>query len=158
MAGQHDGFCLRPVDFLGRLAVLVPRPGINLILYYGVLGARAGRRTEMVHREGGGSAPTESTQVGGDGADGDRGEARDDGRGGRWAALMRRTFGFEVLACPGCGGRLRLIAVIEDAAIIRRILQHLRLPDEIPPHSSGARAARDDSGRGERWSGGLSLT
>jgi hypothetical protein len=38
-----------------------------------------------------------------------------------------------VLACPRCGGRLRLLAVIEDAAIIRRILQHLRLPNEIPP-------------------------
>ena len=30
-----------PVEFLGRLAVLVPRPRINLILYYGVLGPRA---------------------------------------------------------------------------------------------------------------------
>ncbi|OFW29482.1 MAG: hypothetical protein A3H97_00960 [Acidobacteria bacterium RIFCSPLOWO2_02_FULL_65_29] len=28
-----------PVEFLGRLAVLVPRPRINLILYHGVLGA-----------------------------------------------------------------------------------------------------------------------
>jgi hypothetical protein len=27
-----------PVEFLGRLAVLVPRPRVNLILYYGVLG------------------------------------------------------------------------------------------------------------------------
>src|SRR5207244_2267732 len=30
-----------PVEFLGRLAVLVPRPRINLILYHGVL--RPGR-------------------------------------------------------------------------------------------------------------------
>jgi len=30
-----------PVEFLGRLAVLVPRPRINLLLYYGVLGPRA---------------------------------------------------------------------------------------------------------------------
>lgn len=28
-----------PVEFLERLAVLVPRPRVNLILYYGVLGA-----------------------------------------------------------------------------------------------------------------------
>jgi len=32
-----------PVEFLGRLAVLVPRPRINPLLYHGVLGAR-GRR------------------------------------------------------------------------------------------------------------------
>ena len=27
-----------PLEFLGRLAVLVPRPRVNTILYYGVLG------------------------------------------------------------------------------------------------------------------------
>ena len=31
----------------------------------------------------------------------------------RWADLMRRTFGIDVLACPRCGGRFRLIALIE---------------------------------------------
>jgi Putative transposase len=30
-----------PVEFLGRLAVLVPRPRINLILYHGGLAPRA---------------------------------------------------------------------------------------------------------------------
>ena len=45
---------------------------------------------------------------------------------------MRRSFGFDVLACPRCGGRLRLIALIEEAAVIRRILRHLSLPTEIP--------------------------
>jgi hypothetical protein len=38
------GFVFDPVDFLGRLAVLVPRPRVNLILYYGVLGARSAWR------------------------------------------------------------------------------------------------------------------
>jgi hypothetical protein len=36
-------------------------------------------------------------------------------RGQRWAALMARTSGKDVLACPRCGGRLRLIALIEEA-------------------------------------------
>jgi hypothetical protein len=45
---------------------------------------------------------------------------------------MRRTFGFDVLACPRCGGRLRLVALIEQAAVIQRILRHLGLPPEIP--------------------------
>ena len=49
-----------------------------------------------------------------------------------WAELMRRTFGFDVLACPHCGGRLRLIALIEQASVIERILRHLGLPTEIP--------------------------
>ncbi len=39
--------------------------------------------------------------------------ARRHARGQTWAALMARTFGIDVLACPRCGGRLRLIALIE---------------------------------------------
>ena len=58
--------------------------------------------------------------------------ARSRARGQCWAALMRRTLGFDVLACPRCGGRLRLIALIEEAAVIDRILRHLGLPTETP--------------------------
>lgn len=63
---------------------------------------------------------------------------RRQGRGQRWASLMARTFGFDVLACPRCGGRLRLIALIEEAAVIERILRHLGVPTAIP----APRAAR----------------
>ena len=45
---------------------------------------------------------------------------------------MRRSFGFDVLACPRCGGRLRLIALIEEASVIQRILRHLGLPTDVP--------------------------
>jgi hypothetical protein len=37
-----------------------------------------------------------------------------------------------VLACDRCGGRLRLIALIQQAEAIRRILTHLGLPAEVP--------------------------
>jgi hypothetical protein len=40
--------------------------------------------------------------------------------------------------CPRCGGRLRLIALIEEAAVIGRILRHLGRPLDLPV----ARAAR----------------
>jgi hypothetical protein len=40
-----------PVEFLGRLAVLVPRPRINLILYHGVLAPRAAWRSAVVRRQ-----------------------------------------------------------------------------------------------------------
>jgi hypothetical protein len=51
---------------------------------------------------------------------------------------MQRRFGFDVLACPRCGHRLELIALIDEAAVIRRILRHLGLPTEVP----AARPAR----------------
>jgi hypothetical protein len=47
-----------------------------------------------------------------------------------WADLMRRAFERDVLACPRCGGRMRLIATIEDPRVIRRILAPLRLPTQ----------------------------
>jgi hypothetical protein len=45
---------------------------------------------------------------------------------------MKRTFGFDVLDCPRCGGRLRLIALIEQATAIGRILRHLGLSTDLP--------------------------
>jgi hypothetical protein len=45
---------------------------------------------------------------------------------------MQWTFGLDVLACRRCGGRLRLIALIEEAAVIERMPGHLDLPTEIP--------------------------
>jgi len=59
-----------------------------------------------------------------------------------WAELMQRSFsppprlrrasGFDVLACPRRAGRLTLVALIQDGAVIRRILRHLGLPDAVP--------------------------
>jgi uncharacterized protein YbaR (Trm112 family) len=125
-----------PVEFLGRLAVLVPRPRINLILYHGVLGPRAVWRSEVVRRErssenGRDAALNEAPTAQGGEAD-TPDAARRRARGQCWAALMRRTFGLDVLACPRCGGRLRLIALIEEAAVIERILRHFGVPTEIP--------------------------
>ncbi|MFQ5521008.1 MAG: hypothetical protein ACE5FK_06395 [Candidatus Methylomirabilia bacterium] len=53
---------------------------------------------------------------------------------------MRRAFEIDVLVCPRCGGRMRLIATIEDPRIIHRILSHLGLPTE-GPRPPPARAA-----------------
>jgi hypothetical protein len=65
----------------------------------------------------------------------------------RWAELLRRTFDIDVLACPRCGGRLVLIALIEQPEVIARILGHLGLPSELPrpaPARSRARGAGND--------------
>ena len=47
-----------------------------------------------------------------------------------WAKLMHRAFEIDVLACPQCGGRLRLIATVEDPREIREVLSALALSDE----------------------------
>ena len=55
-----------------------------------------------------------------------------------WADLLRRIFAIDILACPDCGGRLRLLATIEDRAVVEKILTHLGLPAD-PPCPSPAR-------------------
>jgi hypothetical protein len=80
-----------PVEFLGRLAVLVPRPRVNLILYYGVLGARAAWRPEVVPRPPSGQVPA-AGDLGDDGLAAAAGTAQRRARGQCWADLMRRTF------------------------------------------------------------------
>jgi len=42
-----------------------------------------------------------------------------------WTALMRRVFALDVLACPRCGGRLRVIATVHDPLAVQAILAHL---------------------------------
>jgi hypothetical protein len=43
---------------------------------------------------------------------------------------MQRTFAIDVLACPRCGGRMRLLATLEDPRAVRKILEHMGLPAE----------------------------
>src|SRR5262245_771280 len=56
---------------------------------------------------------------------------------------MRRVFALDVLACPRYGGRLRVIATIQDPAVVRAILTHPGLapgPDSPRPGPAPARS------------------
>jgi hypothetical protein len=46
-----------------------------------------------------------------------------------------RSFLIDVLECPQCSGRMKLIALIEYPRVIRKILDHLGLPTTIPSPS-----------------------
>jgi hypothetical protein len=61
-----------------------------------------------------------------------------------WATLLRRSFSVDVLECPKCHGRLRMVAVITERQPVRRILAHLGLPTEPPPVAR-ARDPTDDA-------------
>jgi hypothetical protein len=118
-----------PLELLERLAVLTPRPRVNLVLYYGVLAPRALWRGAIVPGIADGVDAREEPAP----QDGDASCAKPSRAGAyQWAELMRRTFGVDVLACPRCDGRLRLAALIDQASVIQRILRHLGLPTEVP--------------------------
>jgi len=50
-----------------------------------------------------------------------------------WAKLMAKIAEDFPLACPACGGDIRLVAFITEPAPIRKILLHLGEPLEPPP-------------------------
>jgi len=43
----------------------------------------------------------------------------------RWAQRSKRVIGIDVESCAGCGGAMRIIACIEDPAVIKAIHAHL---------------------------------
>ena len=49
-----------------------------------------------------------------------------------WAQLLARVFLIDVLHCPHCGGRRRIVSFLTDPKVVRRILTHLGLPTEAP--------------------------
>ena len=53
----------------------------------------------------------------------------------RRARLLKRVFEIDLEHCPQCGGDLKIIAAIEEPAVIVRILTHLGLPARAPPRS-----------------------
>jgi len=56
-----------------------------------------------------------------------------------WARLLKRVFDLDVERCGQCGGKMRIIAAIEEPAVIERILTHLGLSAQPPPRAPARR-------------------
>jgi len=61
-----------------------------------------------------------------------------------WAKRLKRVFHIDIETCSECGGDARIIASIEDPAVINQILAHLdetaataRLPPCRAPPATG---------------------
>jgi hypothetical protein len=50
-----------------------------------------------------------------------------------WSVLLQRVFEVDALACPRCGGRMRVLSAITDPIVAARILRCLALPARAPP-------------------------
>ncbi len=68
------------------------------------------------------------------------------GRSLPWAELLKRVFAVDVLGCPRCGGRMRILAAIQTPEAIRAILDHLGLPSRAPPLAPARPQAESDTG------------
>jgi hypothetical protein len=50
-----------------------------------------------------------------------------------WAQLLERVFEIDILSCPRCGGRMRILCAINSQPAIQKILTCLGLPTRAPP-------------------------
>jgi Putative transposase/Transposase zinc-binding domain len=114
------GITLSPLELLEKLAALVPLPHVHLVRYGGCLAPHSHLRAAIL--------PTPRQQ----GLDGE--EMPRSTPYWPWARLLKRVFALEMGTCPWCQhGTLRLIAVITQGTVIRKILRHLKLAADPPP-------------------------
>ena len=136
---------LAPLALIARLAALVPPPKRHLVRYFGVLSSHATSRSEVV------SAPATPPA-----ASGEQDKPKRRPRYIRWAELLRRVFGIEILRTK-CKAPLRLIALIKSEDTAKKILIAMHLPSEVPklhparppPGSPGVEGGEKQAG--ESW-------
>ena len=124
---------LEPLDFIARLAALVPPPRVHLTRFHGVFAAHAALRSAITPGGRGAGAARRAASL-----------ERPAPQAVRmtWARRLKRVFGIEIEQCARCGGRLKVLASIEEPEVIERILAHRRERgvEEAPTAPLGARA------------------
>jgi len=123
-----------PLDFLAKLAALVPRPRQNTLRFHGIYAPNARLRSlVVVPREQTGRVPCSC---------GPQVPSPETNRL-CWRELIWRVFAEDILACPRCSGRLQRIAWITDPLATARILDCLGLARDGPLVRPPPRPAED---------------
>ena len=157
---------LSPFEVLDRLAPIIPPRRKHRHRYHWLVAPNHPLRPAVTamaignltkpHQAVAGEHGGTSTAAAGDGcgAPGSIAEqpCHHDTSGIAWAKLLARVGEEFPLACPSCGGDVRLISFITQLETIRKILTHVGEPLE-PPHVSPARGPPVDWGDLERASG-----
>ena len=124
----------QPLDFLARLAALVPRPRVNLTRFHGVFAPNSRYRAHVTPAGRGRRRPADSKQP-----EPERRQAMS------WAQRLKRVFRIDIETCEHCGGAVRIIASIEDPAVIEKILTHIERRDAAAASPHAPRAPPDSS-------------
>ena len=127
-----------PLELMERLAALVHPPRFNITRYYGMFAPAARLRPRVIPEAEASSSPRHPGCRSGAKAPASDPAKTKKKRGCQpknypWATLMARVLELDVLACPRCGGRMRILAAIDSPDGIHKILACLGLPTRAPP-------------------------
>ena len=110
---------MSPLEFMQRLAALVPRPRLHLIRFHGVLAPNAKLRARVVP-QGPPAQAWAATETTAD-TECEVQAVRRQPRRMSWARLLKRVFDIDMRHCPNCGdGELKIIAAILERSVIER--------------------------------------
>ena len=132
---------MSPLQFMQRVAALLPRPRLHLIRFHEVLAPNARLRSLVVPQ--GPEVHEQATEIAvAGGCQAEAVAARPHRIG--WARLLKRVFDIDMERRPNCGaGELKSIAAILERPVIEKILTHLGL-DPQPPPKGRARGPEQD--------------
>jgi hypothetical protein len=119
---SKDGKNKKPFDALEWLAAMcshVPNKGEQMVRYYGYYSnvSRGNRKKE--DQDEWTPCILESDEA-----------SRE--RRKNWARLIQKIYEVDPLTCPKCSGKMKVISVIEDQDVIKKILKHLGLWEVKP--------------------------
>ena len=115
-----------PLDFIARLAALVPKPRVNLTRFHGVFAPNSKHRALVTSGKRGKGSKAKAS---------DEPQTPAERRAAMtWAQRLKRVFNIDIETCHECGGTMKVIAFIEDPAVIRKILDHLKKKEEASDH------------------------
>ena len=103
---------------ISRLVSLVPKPRANLTRFHGVFAPNSKYRSKVTPTRRGKRKKCHTA----DEADNTPAETR---ASMTWAKRLKRVFSIEIETCSECGGDVRIVASIEDPAVIQKVLAHL---------------------------------
>jgi hypothetical protein len=107
-----------PLDFIARLAALVPKPRVNLTRFHGVFAPNSKHRALVTPAKRGRGNKARVVE--------ERPSAAERRASMTWAQRLKRVFNIDIETCSECGGAMKVIACIEDPVVIKQVLDHLR--------------------------------
>jgi hypothetical protein len=119
-----------PIDFIAKLATLVAPPRAHLTRFHRIFAPNAKLRAQLTPSGRGKRRPSSATEDTPP-ASADPRTPAERRRSMTWAQRLKRVFGIDVSTCVHCGAAVRIVASIEDPAVIRAILGHFEKHDAM---------------------------